>query len=187
MADSTRATDIAVLVAEHHGPVYRYAYRLSGSAADAEDLTQQTFLAAQQHLGQLRQADRGRAWLLSIVRNCYLKDKRRRWPASAAQLEIDVEAVADDAPQAAEIDREQLQAAVDALSDDFKIVLLMFYFEDRSYREIAAELSLPIGTVMSRLSRAKRQLRGRLLPLEPPELAAPGRGVGSSRFTSEGR
>ena len=150
------------LVEDHHASLYRYAYRLSGTAADAEDLTQQVFLVAQQKLEQVRDAECVRGWLFTVLRNCYFRSKRRPTPLTATGLAIDLEklpeVIHDD-----DIDREQLQAAVNELPDDFKLVVLMFYFEDCSYREIAERLELPIGTVMSRLSRAKGHLRRRIL------------------------
>jgi len=166
MADNPSGAQIARLVVDHHADVYRYAYRLAGSAVDAEDLTQQTFLAAQIKLTQLRSTETARAWLFAILRNCYLKSRRRRVPLTAASLELDVNDIPAEAVLTSGIDRERLQAAVDALPDDYKLVLLMFYFEDCSYRDIAARLGIPLGTVMSRLARAKGQLRGRLFELE---------------------
>src|SRR4051812_33527838 len=68
--------EIAGLIAAHHAPLYRYAYRLTGMAADAEDLTQQAFLIAQQKLHQLREAERAAGWLYAILRSCYLKWRR---------------------------------------------------------------------------------------------------------------
>ena len=78
MADARSGPDVAHLVAEHHQAVYRYAYRLTGSIHDAEDLTQQVFLAAQRKMGQLRSIDDAGAWLFAILRNCFLKDRQRR-------------------------------------------------------------------------------------------------------------
>ena len=70
------------LVDEYYGPLYRYAYRLAGSSADAEDLTQETFCKAQRNFSQLRDPTRARAWLFSILRNAYLhkvrSDKQHR-------------------------------------------------------------------------------------------------------------
>ncbi len=162
-SDGQRPLDIGRLVAQHHAVVYRYAFRLCGRVADAEDLTQQTFLTAQQKLDQLREPDKARSWLLVVARNCYLKSLRRKVPITATELEMDVNLLPDrEAVPDGEIDQEQLQRAIDGLSDEFKIVVAMFYFEQRSYKEIAQQLDLPLGTVMSRLSRAKRHLRGRL-------------------------
>jgi RNA polymerase sigma-70 factor (ECF subfamily) len=166
MADNPGGLEIARLVVDHHADVYRYAYRLAGSSADAEDLAQQTFLAAHTKLDQLRTADNARAWLFAILRNCYLKSRRKRAPLAAASVELDVDEIPADDAADTHIDRDRLQAALDAIADDYKLVLVMFYFEECSYREIAARLGVPLGTVMSRLSRAKAQLRGRLIELE---------------------
>jgi RNA polymerase sigma-70 factor (ECF subfamily) len=158
--------EIAALVDEHHATLYRYAFRLTGSALDAEDLTQQTFLAAQVKLAQLRDAKSSRGWLFTILRNCYLKSLRRRWPVTAGSLELDLNGIPDELPHTEEIDRDALQAALDELPPEFKVVLMLFYFEGCSYKEIAQRLRLPTGTVMSRLSRAKGHLRARLLEAE---------------------
>jgi RNA polymerase sigma-70 factor, ECF subfamily len=164
------ADTIGELVAEHHGAVYRYAFRLCGQQCDAEDLTQQTYLAAFQNLHQLRERQHGRAWLFAILRNCFLRSRRKRVPLPATGLEIDVENIAADLPDEWIVDPERLQAALDDLPDEFKLVVLLFYFEGCSYREIAEKLSLPTGTVMSRLSRAKGRLRGALFD---PDVEAP--------------
>jgi RNA polymerase sigma-70 factor (ECF subfamily) len=157
----TSGLDIQSLVVQHHRDVYRYAYRLTGNQPDAEDLTQQTFLIAQQRLNQLRAAERVVGWLFAIVRNCYLKSERKRQPLSAESIDLDL----DEIPDVAEspIDSQALQAALNRLPDDFKLVLVMFYFENCSYKEIAAQLNIPIGTVMSRLTRAKSRLRRQLI------------------------
>ena len=162
MVDQGSGMDIDQLVAEHYQPVYRYAYRLTGSSADAEDLTQQVFLVAQQKLGQLRRIERARGWLFTILRNSFLKSRKRRQPVLAGGLGLSIDTIPAQVPREADIDNERLQAALDQLPDNFRLVLVMFYFEDASYREIAEALDLPIGTVMSRLARAKGHLRAKL-------------------------
>lgn len=159
--------NVAQLAAEHHAVLYRYAYRLTGSVVDAEDLTQQTFLLAQAKLDQLRDVESARAWLFAILRNCFRQNLRQRLPVPTDHLDELIEAP----PQGAwddevEIDQGRLQAALDRLPDEFRVVLLMYYFEQCSYREIAERLELPIGTVMSRLSRAKSHLRVKLFARE---------------------
>jgi RNA polymerase sigma-70 factor, ECF subfamily len=161
MSPGDPALDIAQLVADHHQALYRYAYRLTGSQADAEDLTQQAFLVAHQRSDQVRQREHIRGWLTAIVRNCYLKTCRRREPLSAASIDLDINTVAAE-PLPEAIDSAQLQSAINELDDDFKTVIVLFYFEFRSYRTIAALLDIPEGTVMSRLARAKAHLRRRL-------------------------
>ncbi len=166
MADDRAEMDVAQLVADHHQAVYRYAYRLSGSVPDAEDLTQQVFLVAQQKLGQLRSHQSARSWLFAVLRNCFLKSVQRPQPIPAASLQLNIDNIPLRVPPPEEIDGQRLQAALSELPETFRIVVLMFYFEDRSYREIAEELDLPIGTVMSRLARAKGHLRSRLFAAE---------------------
>lgn len=157
--------DVAQLVRDHYEAVYRYAYRLSGSAANAEDLTQQVFLIAQQKGDQLRDGQKARSWLFSVLRNCFLMARRQHVPVPAGDLEIDMASVPEEMVDEA-IDECRLQMAIDGIPDELKLVLTMFYFEQCSYRQIAEELAIPIGTVMSRLSRAKGYLRRRLMPVE---------------------
>jgi RNA polymerase sigma-70 factor (ECF subfamily) len=147
------------LVADYHEALYRYAYRLSGSAPDAEDLTQQVFLIAQQKLDQVRDAQCVRGWLFTVLRNCYLKGRRKGLGLPVCELDVNT---VPQAPPADLIDSEELQTAIDTLGDEFKLVVLQFYFEHRSYREIADCLGIPLGTVMSRLARAKSHLRNYL-------------------------
>ena len=158
---------IAPLVAEHYQSLYRYAYRLSGTPADAEDLTQEAFCKAQAQLGTLRDPDRARPWLFSILRNAYLHRAR----TDRAHRQVSLDAVGDlpgDPPaEVPEVDPERLQQALNELPEGFRTPVILFYFEDMSYRDIAEQMDLPIGTVMSRLARAKTHLRDRLLPAAP--------------------
>jgi RNA polymerase sigma-70 factor (ECF subfamily) len=153
--------DLAELVRAHHAAVYRYAYRLCGNATEAEDLAQQTFLIAVRKVHQVREAERACSWLLAVVRSCFLKSLRKLRPIAVGGLEEEPE-TADETPELDEVDRERLSAALADLPGEFRAVVLMFYFEELSYQEIASELEIPIGTVMSRLSRAKGHLRRRL-------------------------
>jgi len=158
---------IQQLVDACYEPLYRYAYRLSGSAADADDLTQETFCKAQLQLHQLRNPDRAKQWLFSILRNAYL----HRLRSDGQHRQIPLDAVGDlpgEAPEPApDVDPGQLQAALNELPETFRTPVILFYFEDFSYRDIAEHMDLPIGTVMSRLARAKAQLRAKLQPAAP--------------------
>lgn len=153
------SVDIEKLVAEHHQAVYRYAYRLCGSVDEAEDLAQQVFLIAQQKLGQLRDPACALAWLFAILRRVFQDGRGRRRPITLGDQELDVESIPAEPVAAEDIDRHQLQRALDALPEHHRLVLAMFYYEDLSYRQIAERLAIPVGTVMSRLARAKAQLR----------------------------
>lgn len=160
-----RARKLADLVERHYALLYRYAYRLAGSEADAEDLVQQTFLTAQTKWEQLRDETSARSWLFTITRNAYLKQLRAPTCVSSSQL--------DELPHAAEdeahdFDAEQLQNALNDLPEEFRSPLILFYFQEFSYREIADHMGVPIGTVMSRLARGKAYLRARLTT---PEMA----------------
>jgi RNA polymerase sigma-70 factor (ECF subfamily) len=152
------------LVDDHYVALYRYAYRLSGSSADAEDLTQDAFCQAQLKLGQLRDPARAKAWLFSILRNAYL----RRCRSEKHEPLLSLNGIGD-LPERTpeplpEVDPERLQQALSELPEVFRSPVILFYFEDFSYRDIAEQMELPIGTVMSRLARAKAFLRNRLLP-----------------------
>jgi RNA polymerase sigma-70 factor (ECF subfamily) len=125
---------------------------------------QQTFLVAQARLDQLRDVRCARSWLFTILRNTFLKELPSRQRTVAVDPDVLDQAVDDLPAHTAEemIDQERLQAALQRLPEEFRVVLLMFYFEGLSYREIAEQLAIPCGTVMSRLSRAKQHLRRRL-------------------------
>lgn len=167
----SRARKLAQLVEQHYALLYRYAYRLTGSDADAEDLTQQTFVAAQLKWNQLRDESRAKSWLFAIARNAYLKQLRR---PVCIPIDFADDFVAEPTLELAlepevEFDSDQLQLALNELPEDFRSPLILFYFDEFSYREISDQLGVPIGTIMSRLSRAKAWLRRRLTQ---PDLAA---------------
>jgi RNA polymerase sigma-70 factor (ECF subfamily) len=152
------------LVDDHYATLYRYAFRLSGSAADAEDLTQEAFCKAQLNLAQLRDHSRAKPWLFSILRNAYLHRLRaeKQQPCVSLDGVGDVpEPLPDPLP---EIEPERLQGVLNEMPEAFRTPIILYYFEDFSYRDIAEQMGVPLGTVMSRLARAKAHLRGRLLP-----------------------
>lgn len=155
------------LVDAYYDRLYRFAYRLSGSAADAEDLTQQTFLTAQTSLHQLREPDHAKAWMFTIMRNTYLKGRRRKKQTQIISLESAPEP-SEVEDEAAQLRMEELQAILDELPDEFREPLILFYFQEFSYKEIADILEVPLGTVMSRLARGKKHLRSRLATEEQP-------------------
>jgi RNA polymerase sigma-70 factor, ECF subfamily len=163
------------LVDAHYESLYRYAFRLAGSAADADDLTQETFCKAQLQFHQLRDPTRAKPWLFSILRNAYL----HRLRADANHKNVSLEAIGDVAGPEPEpppdVEPAQLQAALNDLPEAFRTPVILFYFEEFSYRDIADQMELPIGTVMSRLARAKDQIRARLRPLVAQSLERDGK------------
>jgi len=148
--------------------VYRVAYALTRNAADADDLAQETFVRAYQAIGRFRVGEPMYPWLSRITVNLAysLFRRRRRRPETA--IEPLVEAgrqfgVEDDpAEHAAESERHaRLAEAFGALSPEHRAVLTLRVVEDMTYDEIARTLNVPVGTVMSRLSRARTELRSR--------------------------
>jgi RNA polymerase sigma-70 factor (ECF subfamily) len=154
---------IEELVPLYYAALYRYAYRLAGSAGEAEDLTQDTFCTAQAKRSQLRDPARVKSWLFSILRNAYLHGRRGRKRLQAmAPAELDGFALTADDSELPLVESHRLQAALNALPEEYRSPLILYYFEEFSYKEIAEQMGTPIGTVMSRLARAKEHIRKRL-------------------------
>lgn len=159
-------------VLPHLDLMYRVALRMTGEAASAEDLVQDTVLKAFRAWGSFRQGTNARGWLLTILRNTFINDYRRRRRAPAL-VDIDVAE-----PQAlvhehggndpegeffhALVD-DRIVAAIDALPEEFREVVTLSDIEGLGYAQIAEALDVPVGTVKSRLSRARRQLQATLL------------------------
>lgn len=155
------------LVMPHLDAAYRLAMALARSRADAEDLVQEALLRAYRGIQGLR-GTQARAWLLAIVRNCFFTSRARQqksaiisMPATTTDLE-EVPIASDLEPEGVSLGEErrrELNVALAKLSAEHREVLLLREVEDMSYREIAEIANLPIGTVMSRLARARLTLR----------------------------
>jgi len=150
--------------------VYRVALRLSGDAADADDLTQETMLKALRAWDRFTPGTNLKAWLLTILRNTFINQYRRRQretPMEVHELEQvarNVEAHDED-PEGTIFDSlidEEVLRAVDQLPLDFRETVILSDLEGLSYQEIAEITNVPIGTVKSRLSRARQALQRRL-------------------------
>lgn len=151
--------DLEQAVQEHYKGVYRFALYLSKSPEDAADLTQFAYERLVRKHADIADPGKVKAWLNSTVYRKFLDQKRRltRFPETA----FDEEFTGHEAPAIDGADRIDAAAAVDALNeleDDLRAPLALFYLESLPYKEIAAILDLPIGTVMSRLYRGKRKL-----------------------------
>lgn len=165
-SEQSAKADIHMLIAQFHDSVYRYSFRLTGRQADAEDVTQQTFLIAHEKLEQLKSPSSAKSWLMTIARNCFLKRLRVKQAIPASNLDIDVEQI--DQPEEStdsqnEFDPHALKHAIESLESNHRLIIMMFYFEKLSYKDISDQLDIKIGTVMSRLSRAKSKLRDAML------------------------
>jgi len=157
------------LVRVYQRPIYRVAWGITRNAADADDLAQETFVRAYQAIGRFRVGEPLYPWLSRIAVNLAysLFRHRRRRPETALEplLESGQQWGVDDDPAEAVLEgerREQLGAAFDELSGEHRAILVLRVIEDMSYEQIAATLGIPAGTVMSRLSRARADLRAKL-------------------------
>src|SRR5262245_7870657 len=118
-----RACKLTDLVERYYALLYRYAYRLTGSEADAEELTQQAFLTAQAKWDQLREEGKAKSWLFTIARNAYLKELRA--PACLASSVLD-ELPGPSSAAAADFDEEQLQNVLNDLPEEFRSPVVLF-------------------------------------------------------------
>src|SRR5258708_28587614 len=118
------ARSVQRLVEDHYAALYRYAYRVSGTADPASDLTQETFCKAQAQLGQLRDPERAKAWLFTILRNAYLHQVRADRAHRLVALEHAGE-IAQPLPEAfPEVEPEKLQSALNALPEGVRTPLI---------------------------------------------------------------
>jgi RNA polymerase sigma-70 factor (ECF subfamily) len=150
------------IVLPHVDAAYNLARWLAGNDHDAEDIAQEACVRAFRFLGGHRGGD-ARAWLLAIVRNTAFSWFKKNRPSAivfiddGALAEIEDHSIAPDAFFSA--DKDQLRAAIEALPLEFREALILREVEGLSYKEIAEIAEVPIGTVMSRLTRARRQLQ----------------------------
>jgi RNA polymerase sigma-70 factor (ECF subfamily) len=145
---------------QHLDAAYNLARWLSRSPADADDIVQDAMLRAFRAFDGFRGGD-AKAWILTIVRNCWRSAGTARKRRGHTSLE-DEQLVSDDDPEGTAIQagtRRRLDVLVAQLPEEFREVLILREMEDMSYREIAEITGTPIGTVMSRLARARAILR----------------------------
>ena len=153
------------LALPHLDTLYRVARRLTRNEHEAEDLVQETYLKAYAAFGRFEVREFGiRPWLLKILNNTFLnratRDKKN--PKATDQQTLDQTPAADVYAAPPELDYEKLDGevkqALEHLSPEFRAVIVLWATNELSYQEIAASLDVPIGTVMSRLHRARQQL-----------------------------
>jgi RNA polymerase sigma-70 factor (ECF subfamily) len=166
MDDRRRRFEAQVL--PHLDAAFRFARWLTRSEPDAEDVVQEAILRAYRGFDALRGAD-AKVWLLTIVRNCHSTALRQQQRRSHVPLpdEFDEQhghalvATTPD-PESASIQRDEartLERLLAELPEDYRDVLILREIEDMGYREIATVIDVPMGTVMSRLARARAVLR----------------------------
>jgi len=163
VSDNEQQAQFERLVTPHLDAAYNLARWLAGNDHDAQDIAQDACVRAFRFVGGCRGSD-GRAWLLAIVRNTaysWLKKNRSERLISIDDDEFpEIEDQKGAASSFHSADTDALRAALEALPLEFREVLVLRELEGLSYKEIAEVAVVPVGTVMSRLARARRQLQG---------------------------
>jgi RNA polymerase sigma-70 factor, ECF subfamily len=145
--------------------LYNFAHWLTQDRSEAEDLVQETCMKALKGFDSFRQGTNFRAWIYRILKNTFLTS---RTGLKAATLSLDddeidsTEPVATTTPESillASVDQHAIQKSLEKLTVPFREIILLCDVEEMSYQEISETLAIPIGTVMSRLSRARRAMR----------------------------
>lgn len=154
------------LVADHGPVIYRTAYRAVGDAHEAEDLAQETFRSAWKSRESFRPGNGDRAWLVSILRRRVVDHWRRPKAPIAMSSDVMPEKGCDGIDPLRNDFTDEMQQALNRLSDDLRETLLLVVVAELTHQEAADELEVPLGTVLSRVNRARKQLREALLPAE---------------------
>lgn len=171
-----RKREFERIMMEHIDSLYNTALRMTRHRADAEDLVQDVCSRSYRFFDQFKRGSNAKAWLLTILRNTYINDFRKnsKRPPTVSLEKVGPledssrqEGFPAFSPFASAEDLEQLssdtvRAAIDELRDELKMVAILFYVEELSYKEIANVVGCPEGTVMSRLYRVRKQLRNKL-------------------------
>ena len=174
MPDLDKLVRFEEAILPHLGAAYNLARWLTRDAHDAEDVVQEAYLRAYQFFGSFHGGD-GRAWLLRIVRNtCYTWREHNRAREPVTAFDEEKHSRPDPAADPENIllrgeDQQLLRRAVEALPAEYREVIVLRELEGLSYREIAAVTGAPIGTVMSRLARARERLQEGLARRRPEE------------------
>lgn len=164
------------LVIKYQARAYQFAYRLTGNSDDASDLVAEAFVRVYTALPRFRKDSQFTTWLFRIVTNCFLDQKKKQSRRPTTQLDdarIDADAHSTIVDQESPVEsseraeREQvMQNAISELPESQRAMIVMFHVENLSYEDIAAAMDMPIGTVKSRLNRARLALREILEPYE---------------------
>lgn len=173
-SEEERRDQFEALALPHASALYRTAYHLSRHAAEAEDLTQETYLRAYRAFADFRGGDI-RAWLFTILRHAFLDECRRRGRQPVVEIESDdadalesMVATGSLVPSAEtealhRLPSEEIERAIASLPEEWRMIIILADVEGFSYREIAETMSIPMGTVMSRLHRARKRLHDLIL------------------------
>jgi len=152
--------DPQLLVEEYYLALYRFALSLSHAESDAWDLTQQTFYLWTKKGHQLRDQSKVKTWLFTTLYREFLTHRRKQDRFVLEEMNEEQLSAPDLSPEAAnDLDGSVVQEAMFQLKEQYRVPLTLFYLKSHSYKQIAEILGIPIGTVMSRISRGKVDLR----------------------------
>jgi RNA polymerase sigma-70 factor (ECF subfamily) len=176
----SRSEEFEAVALPHLNDLFRTARRLLGEQAAAEDVVQEVYLQAWKSFHRFERGTNCRAWLFTILFNT-VHHYRRKWLGSiASERDEDLDEKLLYIPPVPEVLMdEEVLAALDRIPPDFRAVVLLADVEEFSYKDVAGILKIPVGTVMSRLSRARKLLRG--------ELAAVAQSYGIKKASSGGQ
>jgi RNA polymerase sigma-70 factor (ECF subfamily) len=183
------ADQFEAIVCEHYEPLYRFAMSLTRMESDARDLTQQTFYVWATKGHQLRDLSKVKTWLFTTLHRNFLRARRWQTKFSFEDLEeVSEELPAPATEPATQVDSSTVLPALARVDDVYQGAVALFYLEDCSYKDIAAILEVPVGTVKSRIARGIAQLREILLPdgsrpSFPRKNGIPGRGYDEWDFS----
>jgi RNA polymerase sigma-70 factor (ECF subfamily) len=155
--------------------LYRFGLALTGSAADTDDLVQATCERVLRRSDQLRELTRLDAWLYGIMRNIWIDEIRYRKVRRHDHIDAAADVIGDDGQATADgrINLAAVRQAMNHLPAEQRTVLMLVCVDGLSYKEAAEVLGIPVGTIMSRLSRARQDLHGRLAGRQTAETVAP--------------
>ncbi len=152
--------DFEQIVSRHYEPLYRFAFSLTRTEADACDLTQQTFYIWATKGRQLRDRSKVKSWLFTILHREFLNVRRRAVRFPHFELSEVTEDLPIISPEVANtLDAARVLESLGQVQEPYRAALSHFYLEDYSYKEIAHILEIPLGTVRSRISRGMAQLQ----------------------------
>ncbi len=158
----------------HIDSMYNFAYRLTFDEDDAKDLVQDTYLKAYRFINSFREGTNAKAWLYRILKNSFINDyrKKSKQPSKVDYQEVEQYYNSEDTPGGANVDPtsevlkgmigDEISNALNSLAIDFRTVVILCDLEGFTYEEMAKILDIPIGTVRSKLHRARNLLREKL-------------------------
>lgn len=162
----TNAQSFEALAMPIFAPLYNFAHWLTGNREEAEDLVQETYVKALKGFASFQQGTNFRAWMYRILRNTFLTSRTGLSVKMTLPLDPEEDSAAmpvtAETPESvllARADQQAVEDALERLPAPFREVILLCDMEEMSYQEIAETLGVPIGTVMSRLSRARKSMR----------------------------